>query len=449
MELYNGLPLVNIGEKVIILSPYAKKIAEIKQTFLENNNPEIKNHLEKEGFFGQPTKEIRRNKISFVVTTDCNLRCIYCYARGGENSKYMSGKYAINIIKEELEKIDDKDIYIIFIGGEPTLNMPVIRDIVNFTKNINGREIFYYISTNGAMDNNTLDFLIDNNFFFVVALDGLPDVQNSQRPFAGGGLTSSIVANTIKEIIKRKGNIRTRAVITSINVKYMKDSIRYFSELGIKYVQFEEVGLAGRALDNKKLLPESKEFVDNFIMALDAAKEYGISIINTAYKNLLLPTTHFCTTVAGDKFIFTPDGAVTSCYEIQRLNCNTPQLGKFIIGTYDLERDKLVLDSKKIDVMKNVNVVQMQDCSSCFIKYICAGGCPMRNIRASGNLLVPSKRHCEVRRRTVYEIIKRLYTNSKKGVSNSDSEINIFPIKVPDEIGIKEKGYEILEKIEC
>jgi len=62
--------------------------------------------------------------LTLSTTGDCNLRCSYCYARGGESSASMSwitGKRAIDIVAECFSSFK-----IQFTGGEPLLNLDLI-----------------------------------------------------------------------------------------------------------------------------------------------------------------------------------------------------------------------------------------------------------------------------------------------------------------------------------
>ncbi len=62
--------------------------------------------------------------LALSVTSDCNLRCRYCYARGGESSASMNWITARRAIDVMAECFDGFKIQ--FTGGEPLLNLNLI-----------------------------------------------------------------------------------------------------------------------------------------------------------------------------------------------------------------------------------------------------------------------------------------------------------------------------------
>ncbi|MBU2264096.1 radical SAM protein, partial [Patescibacteria group bacterium] len=70
--------------------------------------------------------------ITFITTKKCSMRCIYCSVRAGESSSDLSfenAKLLIDKIYHSNQKI--KKLHIIFFGGEPTLSIKLIEDIIN------------------------------------------------------------------------------------------------------------------------------------------------------------------------------------------------------------------------------------------------------------------------------------------------------------------------------
>ncbi|UNC93056.1 radical SAM protein [Candidatus Contubernalis alkalaceticus] len=70
------------------------------------------------------------NNLSYVVlwlTSDCNLRCKYCYARAGEKQTYMS----FDTAKKVLGSIPNP-FKVQLSGGEPLLNFELVRQISSY-----------------------------------------------------------------------------------------------------------------------------------------------------------------------------------------------------------------------------------------------------------------------------------------------------------------------------
>lgn len=73
-----------------------------------------------------------------MVTHACNLNCSYCYESFKRNS-YMSFEMAKEIILKEAHMVAESDrfdeIQVDFMGGEPLMNFPLIKQIVEWLKN--------------------------------------------------------------------------------------------------------------------------------------------------------------------------------------------------------------------------------------------------------------------------------------------------------------------------
>lgn len=76
-----------------------------------------------------------RRTCMLMVTHACNLNCSYCYESYKQNA-YMDIDFAKNIISKEAEIVSKSDIFdeleIDFMGGEPFMNFPLIKEIVEW-----------------------------------------------------------------------------------------------------------------------------------------------------------------------------------------------------------------------------------------------------------------------------------------------------------------------------
>lgn len=411
-RLYGGLPCVWDGEKFIVFSPFAQKVASLSEESLEKI--QIKKKLEKLGFFKKSHSGDKKNrqtaKITLVLTTDCNLRCRYCYlGRRRKNSVYMDSKLAIRAIKQVIKPYTKK-LLIHFFGGEPTLNIQTIKKVVSFVETLGVKHV-YHITTNGCFSDRILNYLLKKNFVFTISMDGPPDIQNVQRPFLTGHPSSSWVEKTIRKLVAQKAYFNVRIVITKLNVKRLKEIIDYFASLRIKFVHFELMKPANRTTGGNILQPTIKTFLINFAKMLDRAEKYGIYVINSAFMNLLSPSCYFCTTVAGKKFVFTPDGTVTTCFEVQNFFSHFQD---FIIGKYNPRKDLFEINKKKLYKMKKIQVDRYQKCRNCFAKYICGGGCPKRNLIETGSFNQVDPVMCKVKQKLIADAILRIHKNAKE-----------------------------------
>ena len=74
--------------------------------------------------------------VTLCPTTECNLRCVYCYASGGSQAGRLSSDIARTAIDYIIGNARDKGEETTSIsfhgGGEPTLHISILRDILDY-----------------------------------------------------------------------------------------------------------------------------------------------------------------------------------------------------------------------------------------------------------------------------------------------------------------------------
>lgn len=158
------------------------------------------------------------NQVSFEVTDNCNLSCEYCiYGKfyinrdkpKGVNLDIHAAKkvldYMLNLWDSSLNCSHKKMISIGFYGGEALLNMNFITNIVEYTKKMQPKHIYfdYNITTNGVLLNNHISYLVENNFKISISLDGCLESENIYRKFSNGESAFNLIYNNILLIQSR------------------------------------------------------------------------------------------------------------------------------------------------------------------------------------------------------------------------------------------------------
>ncbi len=401
-KFWYGLPAVFYQEKYLVFSPYKKEI--IPLSLKELNDPKIAEDFFKEGYIGKPQREAKYTTDLFlVITENCNLACTYCYGFYGEKNGVMTKETALTIIKERLEKDHSPSpkVRILFFGGEPTLHFPLIKTVVDYLKERKIKTDFA-IFTNGVVNDKILDFLVKNNFTFQLSIDGLPVVQNKQRPLKGGGSSSSYVEKTIKKLVKTKAWLAVKMVVTERGAGKMVESAKYLADLGVEHLQIEPARIHGRAARNNIKAVTTKEFIDNFFTAVRVVAKTNCKISNLAFANLYTPSDCFCGKVGSKKIMVNWDGKLSKCIE----NVDNPE-SYFQVGT--VKNKRVNLNQKRFNQIRNLSVNSMPKCQDCFAKYICGGGCFHRNNQLTGNFLTPDDEDCKLKREMLKRLIVYLY----------------------------------------
>lgn len=129
---------------------------------------------------------VNLKQVTFEVTDSCNLRCKYCgygdlyFGYDKREAKYLEfGK--VKMILDHLCAIwtDNPSnhamplTYISFYGGEPLMNMKVIRQTVDYIGKLDIRRKFVFsMTTNAVLLDRYMDYLAEHDFSLLISLDG-------------------------------------------------------------------------------------------------------------------------------------------------------------------------------------------------------------------------------------------------------------------------------------
>lgn len=149
------------------------------------------------------------SQLVFEVTDGCNLKCKYCgYGEMYTGyDKRMSKKLPFVYAKNTLDYIVDlwiknnrdyeHNFTVSFYGGEPLLNVPLIKQIQNYIESRFSGYILpvYSMTTNGILLDKYMDFIAQKNFRLLVSLDGDRDAQSYRIDYKGRNSFDKVYAN--------------------------------------------------------------------------------------------------------------------------------------------------------------------------------------------------------------------------------------------------------------
>ncbi|MGE3508927.1 MAG: radical SAM protein, partial [Vicinamibacterales bacterium] len=175
---------------------------------------------ERDRFFVTTKASTEELHITVLTTLQCNFACDYCYQgdRGDHNkfAEKMSIETAHRVadwIERELDTVRPKKLHIMFFGGEPLLNLPVmylIAERMAATTRARGLKQSISIVTNGLLlSEEIVDRMNAYGLLGVkITLDGDRDTHNRMRPLRGGqGTFDRIIANIRKVAHKTRVGI--------------------------------------------------------------------------------------------------------------------------------------------------------------------------------------------------------------------------------------------------
>jgi len=230
-----------------------------------------------------------------------------------------------------------------------------------------------------------------------LSLDGDRSVHNTQRPtHSGGGSFDKVIRTAAiwKELGFRHG---IRMTVCRDSVSFLTGSTETLCRLtSAASLKVEPVFLHGRAAQLGVAPPAARAFVSAFSEAHRLATAAGRRLVYSAVRPHVI-TTRFCE-AAGNSFCITPDGVVTSCYEVT--DPRDERMKLFGWGSWDDTAGCFRLDEGQRATQKRMDVRNQAACADCFCKYHCAGDCPAKRTWTDGGSQ-PDRLRCEITR-TLY-----------------------------------------------
>ena len=367
-----------------------------------------------------------------MVAHDCNLRCKYCFGDTGEyggDRELMSkevGEAAIEYIIEHSGP--RKHCEVDFFGGEPLVNMPVVRHVTAYVRRREketGKIFKLTLTTNGLLLNDeNIKFLNDNNVSLVLSLDGRKEVHDRfRKDYAGHGSYDAIVPK-FQEFVKKRGdkNYYMRGTYTHYNTDFTND-IFHMADLGFTELSMEPVvSKPGEpsALTEEDL-PILKEQYE--ILAKEMIKRDREGRGFTFYHYMIDLTGGPCIykRISGcgsgtEYMAVTPWGDLYPCHQF----VGDP---KYLMG----DIWKGVTNTAVRDEVKHCNAYARKECKDCWAKLYCSGGCAANSYHATGSITGVYEYGCELfKKRVECAIMIKVAENQ---------ELAAQGIEVPIELG--------------
>ncbi len=345
---------------------------------------------------------VRKQQITFFLTSKCNLRCTYCYTLKSTGIKKEHRSLDFNFAKRGIDDFfrDYPSREIRFYGaGEPTLEFELMKQITDYARSKAEDRLKVELQTNGVFSKQIAQWVSENVNNLWISCDGPPEIQNSQRPTVGNGGTSEVVERNLHFFAKQDHmQVGVRVTVTPLGMHRQTDLIKYFHQFGIKYVNAHpSCAPATKSLDDM-FTYNPIDFAQGFFTAHNNAKDMGIFYNSLFTANFDEKTRHFCRTCIPYPHL-TTDGYVSSCDFAQLGPEYDPgPLQLLIYGKYIPEEDKIIYDEEKIYGLRSRNAENLAQgvCKGCEYIYNCAGGCVGQVVNETGDLMGIHKANCTI-----------------------------------------------------
>jgi uncharacterized protein len=312
-----------------------------------------------------------------LMTNRCNLRCVYCYADAGAAQEpaeldWATARSAIDYALENAQEDGMPPSLTFHGGGEPTMHWDLLVRAVDYARSRDPRTQVS-MSSNGIWSSSQREFVCRHFSSVSLSMDGIPAVQNRQRPLAGGGPSHDAVMESIEALDLASVDYGIRMTALEESVDSLPESIAFICQVSkTKTVQIEPTFTSSRG----RYADISSQFADLFSQNFMAAWRIGQHLGCQVYYSGARPhaiTAMFCQAPI-KALVVTADGRLVTCFEIS--SGTSLAASRFFVGRIRdgrVEYDRAALASFLEEQQR-----RREECVDCFCYWHCAGDCATR-----------------------------------------------------------------------
>ena len=327
------------------------------------------------------------------VAHDCNLACRYCFAEEGEYHgrralmDFETGKRALDFLIANSGS--RRNLEVDFFGGEPLMNWEVVKQLTAYGRSIEekfDKHFRFTITTNGVLLNDeVMEFCNREMDNVVMSIDGRKEVHDRMRPFRKGAGSYDLVLPKFRKFAESRKKLGlkyyVRGTYTRWNTDFAAD-VLHLADCGFDQISVEPV-----------VAPKEEPY---------ALREEDIPVLMEQYDILAREMVkremegngfnffHFMIDLTGGPCVYkrlagcgsgseylavTPWGDFYPCHQFVGNE-------KFLLGNVD----EGIVNRDIVQEFKKVNVYSKPECSRCFARFYCSGGCPANSYNFTGGI---------------------------------------------------------------
>ncbi len=333
------------------------------------------------------------------VSHDCNLRCQYCFAGTGpfggsrEQMSLAVGKQAIDLLLRESG--DRRQLEVDFFGGEPLLNLEVVRQIMDYGRAAQaqaGKDIHFTLTTNGvALDERVRNFLNQYQLALVLSLDGRKEVNDRMR---GNGVYDRIVPR-FQDLVQSRGNQNyyLRGTYTANNLDFAAD-VAHLYELGFRELSLEpvvETDAPYRLTEEhlERIGAEYEKLARFYLEKRRAGQGFTFFHFEISLEHgPCLPKRLTGCGAGFDYFAVTPSGELYPCHQF---------VGRAAYRMGDVWQGIVQNDLR--EEFGAATLYTKRGCAECWSRFYCSGGCHANAQLLNGSIYQPDEMGCQMQRK--------------------------------------------------
>jgi uncharacterized protein len=344
--------------------------------------------------------------IALLVAQECNMSCVYCYGQGGGygGGGMMSEETAFRAVDWLMANSKKTErVNISFFGGEPLLNFPLIRKVVEYAKNAaqaKGKKVTFGITTNATLlTDDIISFMSLEKINPLVSFDGPPEIQNRQRPLRDGSGSYDTVRANIRKLREAYPRLAARAIAYG-------DADPLAIEAGMREVGLTSCSVGASspvilAMPKGATSPEDRaeraigpmialrrKEGDDLLRAIKDRQVEENGIAGFLQTLISRKKRYFGCGVGKGMAGISVSGDIFPCHRF--------------VGQEDAKMGHIDSDHPEgLNEYHRAVVLNLPGCRSCWARYFCGGGCFYHNKAHTGDMHRPGSSFCEEMKATV------------------------------------------------
>ena len=320
-----------------------KKIVDIKETCLSD-----------------PRSPMIRT-LMLLVTNSCNLNCVYCY-ESHKTSHKMDFDTAKRAILDVFDETGFDGVSIQFMGGEPLLAFPLIKDVSEWlwSKNIK-YPYSLFAATNGTLLNEDMKVWFTANKHRIslgLSFDGDVSTQNTNRSNSASLVDLDYFRDTWPES-------SVKMTVSTESLDNLCKNVVFLEENGFTKIKTDLAYMHGWTKQHLVLWNEQLSLLKNYY--LDSNRDMHCSLFNTPIDAILSEERHAKRCSCGEEMSCVDwDGTIYQCQMFAPISMDSAMYNKL----------------KDID-FANAENFQVQECRDCVLQSCCPG-CAGCNLKFNG-----------------------------------------------------------------
>ena len=336
----------------------------------------------------------RKNILSILLTSECNLRCTYCILAANQYTDKL--EIDLEFAKAGIDYFFSMTTsrWIRFYAiGEPTMAFDKMAEITEYAREKAGPALTIELQNNGtfAFSHDVREWVSRNVDLAYISFDGLPDVHNKYRRTRDGHRpTADRILENIRYLLDRDRFVAVRATVTSDLLYRQKEMIDFLGGMGVRYIFSKNVlpsvdtRIRVKEID---LMEYARTYVEAFKYAEAKGIYYGSCYTSgfdeksICYCRQAIPAPHL-----------TPDGFVSSC---DRACSGTTPMPDLLYGSFDPERKEIAIDEDKVTKIRARNLYNLAPCRECEVGPYCCGSCTGTAYQKTGDIYGIVEEYCD------------------------------------------------------